>query len=71
MNDKVIIRNQIALFNLLGAMAEKITGQIPSASIESEDGSIIRVTPSTVSILWYQGDSQGLYQLGKEKPKHR
>jgi len=50
MDDK-IIQNQIAIFNLMGALFYKVTGQIPTVSIEQENGSYLRVTPSISNII--------------------
>ena len=55
--EKQLIKNQIALFNLLGALAEKLTGQTPSVFVEQEDGSLVKITPTTSFVTWAQVES--------------
>ena len=50
--EKQVIKNQVALFNLLGALAEKLTGQTPSVFVEQEDGSLVKVTPTMPFVTW-------------------
>ena len=50
--EKQIIQNQIAIFNLLSVIAEKLTGQTPNVDIKQEDSATIKVMPDTFSITW-------------------
>ena len=65
-----IIQNQIALFNFLGALVEKMTGQKPSVSMEQDDGSLVKMIPTTSFVTWVQEVEQGSScPFLKEKPK--
>ena len=50
--EKQVIQNQIAIFNLLSAIAEKLTGQTPNIDIKQEDNATIKITPDTSSVTW-------------------
>lgn len=53
--ERKIIQNQIAMFNLLGAIAEKLTGQVSTVTIEQEDGGLIKIVPNTSSVTFALG----------------
>ncbi len=53
----VIIRNQIALINLVSALSEKLTGQTPEIRIELPNGYMV-VTPVAGNVTWSEGISQ-------------
>ncbi len=68
--EKHLIRNQVTIFNLLGALSKKLTGQTPSVFIEQEDGSLVKMTPTTSFVTWAQVVEQGSSCLFlKEKTK--
>lgn len=68
--EKQILQNQIALFNLVCALSEKLTGQVPSVKIQQEDGSASIVCPAVSAVTWYQADSQEPCRLVREMSKH-
>jgi hypothetical protein len=42
----------IALFNLVGAVAEQLTGKTPLLCVRREDGSFVHVYPDTSRVTW-------------------
>lgn len=62
-------RDTIAIFNLLGALTYKLTGQIPVVSVELEDGSYVKVIPTLTATTFQEADSQVVYQSQKGNPK--
>lgn len=51
-------KDTIAIFNLLGALTYKLTGQIPTVDVEQEDGSYVKVIPTLTAISFREVDSQ-------------
>jgi len=66
--EKQLIKNQIALFNLLCSLIEKLTGQTPNVFMEQEDGSLVKMTPTTSFVTWVQARQDSLYQSVRETP---
>jgi hypothetical protein len=64
-----LFENQIAIVNLISALAEKLIGQKPIISMHLEDGSIVSIKPTTYDVTWYQGDSQEPCLFEKEKTR--
>ena len=64
-----ILRNQVAIINLVGALAEKLTGKKPIISIEQRDGSLLRIEPTTLFIAWNQEGEGFPCPNPSEKPK--
>ena len=53
---KTVIDNQIALMNLVSALAQKLTGKAPIIHITLDDGSVVKGIPDNDSIVWGEGD---------------
>ena len=70
MSDENIVRNQIALFNLICGLAKEITGQMPNVTMQQKDGSTVICHPTKSSVTWYQVDLPASYPLQKELPKY-
>jgi len=47
--DREILRG---IFKLLGSLSEKLTGQIPVLTLETESGAKVGVRASTIEIKW-------------------
>jgi len=43
---------EIATFNLIGALIDKLTGQRPSVHVMLEDGSVLTVYPNLGQVEW-------------------
>jgi hypothetical protein len=41
MSEKIVVENQIAIFNLLSALFREVTGKAPKVKVLGEDGIII------------------------------
>jgi len=70
--DEDIIRNQIAIFNLLGALFKEVTGENPIVSIVSGDGNVYKIEPSRYAVTTSSSGGGGRVPVGQflsEKPK--
>ena len=65
-----ITENQVVLLNLLAAIAERLTGEIPSVNTRIGGGGIATITPDTSSISWCRGDSPTPYLSEKGNSKY-
>jgi hypothetical protein len=54
--DKVL-DNQIVTFNLIGNLAYKLTGQIPTIPLNLDNGEVIMITPTIANSVWGEGAS--------------
>jgi hypothetical protein len=64
-----ILRMQIATFNLIGALAEKLVNEKPIISVELKDKDVLKIEPTTSFVTWNQEGQDSSYQGLKENPK--
>jgi len=64
--EKQFIKNQVALFNLLGALIEKLTGQRPNVFVQQEDGSLVKIAPTMPFVTWAEVEPDSFYRSPKE-----
>ena len=43
----------VAIFNAVGALSERMTGEIPMLCIKGEDGNIHHIYPNTSNVTWF------------------
>jgi len=68
--EQIIIENQVAIFNLLGALFREITNKAPKVIVNSESG-IIVLEPSPHAIIYQEEASQILAEPAKEIGRER
>ena len=70
MKEEIILENQVAIFNLLGALFREITGKTPTVMVNSENGSIM-LKPSPHAIIFLEEASRSPAEPAKEIGRER
>ncbi len=67
MEDKEML---MAIFNSIGALAERITGEIPLLCIKGQDGAMYHIYPNTSNVTWFNQKMEAASQHGGLEVPH-